>query len=86
MVTEWLLTHEEEDISAPQPEKIETTGNPEPSDTQTTEDLASSATSSQEPQTAKSIQCDDCGKLFKNQTEVEFHAAKTGNVTLNLMF
>lgn len=81
VVTEWLLSHEEEDeaASAPQPEKQEAAGNPEQtSDSQTNEDLASSATGSQEPQTARSIKCDDCGKLFKNQTEVEFHAAKSG--------
>ncbi|XP_050668764.1 UBX domain-containing protein 1 [Leptidea sinapis] len=28
---------------------------------------------------AKSLKCDDCGKLFKNQDEVEFHAAKTNH-------
>lgn len=79
VVTEWLLSHEEEEeASAPQPERQEAAGNPEPSEAQTNEDLASSATGSQEPQTARSIKCDDCGKLFKNQTEVEFHAAKSG--------
>lgn len=28
---------------------------------------------------AKSFKCDECGKLFKNQEEVEFHAAKTNH-------
>lgn len=28
---------------------------------------------------AKSLKCDDCGKVLKDQTEVEYHAAKTGH-------
>ncbi|KAL7634562.1 UNVERIFIED_CONTAM: hypothetical protein RMT77_014939 [Armadillidium vulgare] len=28
---------------------------------------------------AKSIKCDDCGKLFKSNEEVEFHAVKSGH-------
>lgn len=28
---------------------------------------------------AKSLKCDECGKLFKNQDEMEFHAAKTNH-------
>lgn len=28
---------------------------------------------------AKSIKCDDCGKLFKSQQDVEYHAAKSGH-------
>lgn len=73
VVTEWLLSHEEEVVdeapnSAPSQQTIETE-----------QDIPSEATGSQEePQAAKSIKCDDCGKLFKNQTEVEFHAAKSG--------
>lgn len=28
---------------------------------------------------ARSVQCDECGKLFKSEVEIEFHAAKTGH-------
>lgn len=28
---------------------------------------------------AKSLKCDECGKLFKNSEEVEFHAVKSGH-------
>lgn len=28
---------------------------------------------------AKSLRCDDCGKLFKSSEQVEFHASKTGH-------
>lgn len=36
-------------------------------------------TTADEPAEAKSFKCDECGKLFKNQDEVEFHAAKTNH-------
>lgn len=36
------------------------------------------STSTEEAE-AKSLRCDECGKLFKNQEEVEFHAAKTNH-------
>lgn len=26
---------------------------------------------------ARSLKCDDCGKMFRNATEAEFHASKT---------
>lgn len=28
---------------------------------------------------ARSVKCDECGKLFKSEVEIEFHAAKTGH-------
>ncbi|KOB76751.1 UBX domain-containing protein 1 [Operophtera brumata] len=37
------------------------------------------STSTDEAPEAKSLKCDECGKLFKNQEEVEFHAAKTNH-------
>lgn len=40
-----------------------------------TEEAAATA----EGAVAKSLKCDDCGKVFKDQTEVEYHAAKTGH-------
>ncbi|XP_076068636.1 UBX domain-containing protein 1 isoform X3 [Oratosquilla oratoria] len=33
----------------------------------------------QQEETAKSIRCDDCGKLFNTPEEVEFHATKSGH-------
>lgn len=32
---------------------------------------------------AKSLKCDDCGKLFRSQTEVEFHAGKSGHANFS---
>lgn len=75
-VTEWLLTHEEDEVSTPQ---TQTATLPQAAESEPNEELAALATSSQEPAAAKSIRCDDCGKLFKNQSEVEFHAAKSGH-------
>lgn len=37
------------------------------------------STSTNDAPEAKSLRCDDCGKLFKNQEEVEYHAAKTNH-------
>lgn len=34
---------------------------------------------SEEDKEAKSIKCDECGKLFKSSEEVEFHAVKSGH-------
>ena len=63
---DWILSHEGDE-----PAETET----EPA-TSTTE--IESPQSNSEPAVAKSIKCEDCGKLFENQTEVEFHAAKSG--------
>lgn len=77
---EWLLAHADElgpatgntlgapsSSAAPAP-AADTASQPEPS----------SQTDAPQPE-AKSLQCDECGKLFKNQDEVEFHAAKTNH-------
>ena len=34
-------------------------------------------------ETAKSIKCEDCGRLFRTQVEVEFHAAKSGHLNFS---
>lgn len=75
---EWLLAHADEDIpcasgdgegnnvsvTTPNNEPEPSTGNPE---------------SSTDAQEAKSLKCEDCGKLFKNASEIEYHAAKTNH-------
>ncbi|XP_061390495.1 UBX domain-containing protein 1 [Musca vetustissima] len=61
---EWLLAHVDEPIpQQPAAEESPSTSN--------TEKAAAGE--------AKSLKCDDCGKLCKDQGEVEFHAAKTGH-------
>lgn len=76
---EWLLAHADD----PEPSAgytiagatttSEPPANPAPA--------SDPATSTEEPseQEAKSLKCDECGKLFKNQDEMEFHAAKTNH-------
>lgn len=71
---EWLLAHTEDPIPQSQGQTLGsstdvTTPRPEPSNT----------TANEPAPEAKSIKCDECGKLFKNQDEVEYHAAKTNH-------
>lgn len=66
---EWLLAHADEEIPkdalGPVKEEVATAVAETPSTSNAAE--------------AKSLKCDDCGKLCKDQAEVEFHAAKTGH-------
>lgn len=69
---EWLLAHADEDI--PSSSGGESSSTPAPA----SEAPAEGSASATEPApVAKSLKCDECGKLFKSQEEVEFHAAKT---------
>lgn len=43
-------------------------------------DGESAAAAAAGEETAKSIKCTDCDRLFQTQSEVEFHAAKTGHI------
>ncbi|XP_073844010.1 UBX domain-containing protein 1-B [Musca autumnalis] len=61
---EWLLAHVDEPI---------------PQQQQAAEESPSTSSSEKVAGEAKSLKCDDCGKLCKDQGEVEFHAAKTGH-------
>lgn len=76
---EWLLAHADEDIpsssggSATSVQSQQTDAVPASS----TSDSAAAAGTEEPAPVAKSLKCDECGKLFKSQDEVEFHAAKT---------
>ncbi|KAL3874132.1 hypothetical protein ACJMK2_037185 [Sinanodonta woodiana] len=39
--------------------------------------------SAQPPQQALSLMCDECGKRFRNEDEVQFHAAKTNHTSFS---
>lgn len=76
---EWLLAHADEPL-------VESTGQtigsssaapvPATSEPSTAEAVPDTTEPAAE---AKSFKCDECGKLFKNQDEMEFHAAKTNH-------
>lgn len=72
---EWLLAHADEDIptSSAVPSESQPSAEGPASDTAG----ASGDASAESDAVAKSLKCDECGKLFKSQDEVEFHAAKT---------
>lgn len=76
---EWLLAHSDEAEPAPEPTIAE--GAPAPVTDTPSQDSVAGATSQQvsTTETAKSMKCDVCGKLFKSSLEVEFHATKSGH-------
>lgn len=71
---EWLLAHADELDSASSDPSASTTSTPAAMDTSQTEAKAEESTAE-----AKSIKCEDCGKLFQTQVEIEYHAAKSGH-------
>lgn len=77
MAMEWLLAHVDEEIPAAVAPTAATAAddNAPSSSGAANEDAAAAADGA----VAKSLKCDDCGKVFKDQTEVEYHAAKTGH-------
>lgn len=81
---EWLLAHADEEMPAlpvvnQQPEVSTETATTDAVTPMVTSDETPAETSSETPAEAKSLKCDECNRLFKNQTEVEFHAAKSGH-------
>lgn len=78
---EWLLSNEEEANVSTLSDTNEATPsvtveNVEEKENTEAQEKDQSNTSDQE---AKLIRCDDCGKLFRTETEIEFHAAKSGH-------
>lgn len=67
---EWLLAHADEPLPP-------ASGAGSGDNTGETTANSAEATDEQPAAVAKSLKCDECGKLFKSQEEVEFHAAKT---------
>ncbi|KAH8248001.1 hypothetical protein KR032_009738 [Drosophila birchii] len=81
---EWLLAHGDEEIppqNAGESKGPGTTGVPPTSNDDSAASAApsSSAEAASGSPVAKSLKCDDCGKVLKDHTEVEYHAAKTGH-------
>ncbi|XP_062127849.1 UBX domain-containing protein 1 [Drosophila sulfurigaster albostrigata] len=84
MAMEWLLAHGDEEIpaaaaaapAAPAADAATATA------ATASQDNAPSSSGATEA-VAKSLKCDDCGKVLKDQTEVEYHAAKTGHANFS---
>lgn len=83
---EWLLAHVDDEVTvaAPSPVQPSLVLSPLPSTAETApktdESLAEGEGSAAE---AKSIKCEDCGRLFKTNLEVEFHATKSGHANFS---
>lgn len=82
---EWLLSHPDDDMEETLEKSVKESTTPSGESEQTTESSEATAAGSSsteqpvKPEEAKSLRCDDCGRLFKSQMEVEFHAAKSGH-------
>ncbi|KYN06506.1 PREDICTED: UBX domain-containing protein 1 [Cyphomyrmex costatus] len=75
---EWLLAHSDEvELGVPGP----AVGESAPTLSTDTQDNVAGASSQpvSTTESAKSMKCDVCGKLFKSNLEVEFHATKSGH-------
>ncbi|XP_003485605.1 UBX domain-containing protein 1 [Bombus vosnesenskii] len=75
---EWLLAHSNDAEPSPDPPTAESATL---SNLQTSihEDTADASGQVSTTEVAKSMKCDICGKLFKSNLEVEFHATKSGH-------
>uniref|UniRef100_A0A6P7F693 UBX domain-containing protein 1-B n=1 Tax=Diabrotica virgifera virgifera TaxID=50390 RepID=A0A6P7F693_DIAVI len=81
-VMEWLLSHEEDEampVTTNPPKAPEAASEVASENDNNTQSNADTAVSEEVEAVAKSIKCDECGKLFKTNEEVEFHASKSGH-------
>ncbi|VEN51045.1 unnamed protein product [Callosobruchus maculatus] len=80
---DWLLSHEEQldNLASEVPPEPAPSDETEKTDATDLKEHSPSPTASQDSSSAeaKSFRCDDCGKLFRTQDEVEFHAVKSGH-------
>lgn len=78
---EWLLAHSDANEPVPQDAFGDGGNNSEGLGTQmeTAETLNEEANPEDELLQAKSLKCDECNKKFRTDSEVEFHAVKTGH-------
>lgn len=78
---EWLLAHVDDEIPAAAVVPAVATDVPPTESTEQKSDESLSAEGS--TLEAKSIKCEDCGRLFKTNLEVEFHATKSGHANFS---
>lgn len=88
---EWLLVHggDEQQIIVPEEPKTSSSSSEVKTDESLSENKEVSGDEAKDGgdgsgnQEAKSIKCEDCGRLFKTQLEVEFHATKSGHMNFS---
>lgn len=73
---EWLLAHVDDEVPAA---AAAVAVSPSTDSTEQTEKSDESSNAEGAALEAKSIKCEDCGRLFKTNLEVEFHATKSGH-------
>lgn len=73
---DWLLAHDSDPIPTSEESGQTTESGASEADPAKDKEATSSDVA---PSEVKSLKCDDCGRLFKSQVEVEFHATKSGH-------
>ncbi|XP_066982707.1 UBX domain-containing protein 1-like [Macrobrachium rosenbergii] len=77
---EWLLAHADDpSINDPPPPSKSDTESASDGKMETGEAGSGETNEGDEEEAARSIKCDDCGKLFQTSAEVEYHAVKSGH-------
>ncbi|PAA58384.1 hypothetical protein BOX15_Mlig003230g5, partial [Macrostomum lignano] len=84
---DWLSSHQDDpdiDDPIPEPEPAPAANAAAASSAASGESAGGTAGSAEATDAdAKSLKCDDCGKLFRSPAEAEFHAAKTGHANFS---
>lgn len=79
---EWLLAHVDDEVD-PLTAPASIAPEPKSDESSTAPAEAEGSGSTAAPAEAKSIKCEDCGRLFKTSLEVEFHATKSGHINFS---
>lgn len=77
---EWLLAHVDDEVAAPTVAVLPSTDSEQIEKSDESSNAAGAEGTALE---AKSIKCEDCGRLFKTNLEVEFHATKSGHANFS---
>ncbi|KAL3269937.1 hypothetical protein HHI36_008994 [Cryptolaemus montrouzieri] len=81
---DWILSHEEElEAVGSVPPVTTQAGNLSEENDSNNPAVEGSDKATSEELIAKSIKCNDCGKLFQTEDEVQFHAVKTGHANFS---
>ncbi|XP_041988046.1 UBX domain-containing protein 1 [Aricia agestis] len=76
---EWLLAHADDPVESVGHTIAGSSSSEAPAAAAAPAPAESTSETPEAADEAKSFKCDECGKLFKNQDEMEYHAAKTNH-------